>query len=223
MEFYESRELPNMRSKKGVLKSPPYNPEGEPKKLKAPETANIIPLEYVPFSCRQEEQGNCTRSDRNLEKMIVNQLRLPPRLADKVNHAKEMGEEVFRYSFGSAGNMIEVFLKVDRDDPRPHLSLPNATLEETNKLGDRFEKINIGENGFYVALDKKLRKIFVLFGSGLKIVYGDKIGQYITDSICWNIEEYSQIVPPRIPKDSRHKEYEKWLLMNPHLCWPPWA
>jgi len=77
--------------------------------------------------------------------------------------------------------------------------------------------------GFYVALDKNLKKIFVLFGSGLKLVYGNKVGEYLKEAICWNIEVYAQIQPPTIPRDSRHMEYEEWLLSNPHLCWPPWA
>jgi hypothetical protein len=121
------------------------------------------------------------------------------------------------------GNIIEVFLNVNCHEPRPRLSIPKGTIDDTEKLGEGFERIDVGENGFYVALDQDLRKIFVLFGSGLKLVYGNKIGRYITDSICWNIEEYAQIIPPALPKDSRHREYERWLLSNPHLCWPPWA
>ena len=90
-------------------------------------------------------------------------------------------------------------------------------------LGSSFEKIDVGEKGFYVALDKNYEKIFVMFGAGLKLVYGEKIGNYVEKAMCWNIEEYASVNPPEMPKDSRHKEYEEWLLSNPHLCWPPWA
>ena len=55
------------------------------------------------------------------------------------------------------------------------------------------------------------------------MVYGNKVGEYLNEAICWNIEEYAQIQPPTIPRDSRDKEYEEWRLSNPHLCWPPWA
>jgi hypothetical protein len=39
----------------------------------------------------------------------------------------------------------------------------------------------------------------------------------------WNIEEYALVNPPAILKNMRHKDYEEWLLSNPHLCWAPWA
>ena len=101
--------------------------------------------------------------------------------------------------------------------------MPKTTLKDTEMLGKGFERIEVGERGFYVVLDKNLKKIFVLSGSGLKLIYGDHIGEYITNTICWNIEEYAQIEPPAIPQDSRHKEYENWLDANPHHCYPPWA
>ena len=74
-----------------------------------------------------------------------------------------------------------------------------------------------------MALDGNYEKIFVMFGAGLKLVYGEQIGNYVEKAMCWNIEEYASINPPEMPRDSRHKEYEEWLLSNPHLCWPPWA
>jgi len=51
MEFNISSELPLMRNKNGILKSPPYAPEEEQKKVKPPGTTDIIPPDYVPFSC----------------------------------------------------------------------------------------------------------------------------------------------------------------------------
>jgi len=59
-----------------------------------------------------------------------------------------------------------------------------------------------------------------MFGAGLKLIYGDKIGDYVEKAMCWNIEEYASVNPQEIPKDVRHKDYEEWLLSNPHLCWP---
>jgi len=96
-------------------------------------------------------------------------------------------------------------------------------MNDAQRLAKDFESIDVKAKEFYVALDKNLKKIFVLFGWGLKWVYGNKVGEYLNEAICWNIEEYAQIQPPTIPRDSRHKEYEEWLLSNPHLCWPPWA
>jgi len=63
MEFYTSSELPPMRNKNGVLKSQPYALEGEQKKVTPPGTVDIIPLDYVPFSWCQEEQGQRVCSD----------------------------------------------------------------------------------------------------------------------------------------------------------------
>ena len=74
-----------------------------------------------------------------------------------------------------------------------------------------------------MALDGNYEKIFVMFGAGLKLVYREQIGNSVEKAMCWNIEEYTSINPPEMLKDSRHKEYEEWLLSNPHLCWPPWA
>jgi len=121
------------------------------------------------------------------------------------------------------GNMIEVFFEIDSQGKRPPCTSRTATLEQTEALGSQFEQIDVLERGFYVALDKNYEKIFVVFGSGLRLVYGDEIGDYVCKGLCWNIEEYASINPPTIPEDSQHEEYEKWLLSNPHLCWPPWA
>ncbi|KAG0123702.1 hypothetical protein HOY82DRAFT_618874 [Tuber indicum] len=226
MAFFSSNLLPSMRTKAGGLKSPPYFPPGERRKLPQPNAANIIPLNYVPFNCRQAENPKGTISDRDLERKVGNQLKLSSRMKEELERARERGDTVYRHSFRVnrlLENTIEVFLTVDRKAPRPKLSIPNATLQETESLGETFERIDIGDCGFYVALDKNLEKIFVLFGTGLKLIYGDTIGQYITEALCWNVEEYAELSPRALPKDRRHKEYENWLLANPHLCWPPWA
>jgi hypothetical protein len=119
--------------------------------------------------------------------------------------------------------MIEVFFQIDSHGERAPPTSRKATLEDTQALGSSFEQIDIGDKGFYVALDKNYEKIFVMFGAGLKLIYGDKIGEYVEKAMSWNIEEYASVNPPAIPKNIRHKDYEEWLLSNPHLCWPPWA
>ena len=95
-----------MRTNKGVLKPPPYPPVGEKRKLKSPERADIISFNHVPFSCRQEEQGEKDCSDRELEKQLAKQLKLSAALLKKVEDARSNGEEVFRHKFGCAGMLL---------------------------------------------------------------------------------------------------------------------
>ncbi|PUU76142.1 hypothetical protein B9Z19DRAFT_1066872 [Tuber borchii] len=96
-----------------------------------------------------------------------------------------------------------------------------ATLEDTKALGSSFDQIDIGDKGFYVALDKNNEGLFVIFGARLKLIYGDKFGEYVEKAMGWNIKEYASVNQPAIPKDIQHKDYEEWLRSNPHLCWPP--
>ena len=35
-----------------------------------------------------------------------------------------------------------------------------------------------------MALDKNYENIFVMFGAGLKLVYGSKIGDYVEKTMC---------------------------------------
>jgi hypothetical protein len=121
-----------------------------------------------------------------------------------------------------SGNIIEVFFNVNTEGKRPPVSLPRGTLDDIEELGTPFEQVKVN-NGFYVALDTNYRRIFVLFGRGLQLVYGDRIGDHITEATTYNMEEYAMVYPPQIPRDSRHREYVAWLKDNPHLCWPPWA
>ncbi|PUU80228.1 hypothetical protein B9Z19DRAFT_1123951 [Tuber borchii] len=120
-------------------------------------------------------------------------------------------------------NTIEVFFQIDSHGERAPPTSGKATLEDTKALDSSFEQIDICDKGFYVALDKNYEKIVVMFGAGLRLIYGDKIGEYMEKVMSWKIEEYTSVNVPAILKDTRHKDYEKWLLSNPHLCWPPWA
>lgn len=46
-----------------------------------------------------------------------------------------------------------------------------------------------------------------MFGVGLKLIYEDKIGDYVEKAMCWKIKEFGSVNPPDIPKDTQHKEY----------------
>ncbi|RPA91296.1 hypothetical protein L873DRAFT_1848347 [Choiromyces venosus 120613-1] len=201
-----------MRTPTGVLKAPPYVTKGGKKEVTDPSKAQILPLDYSPAICRQNEQGTRALSDQALQKQLASQLKLSAKAIQEAEKACESGESTFKHVFGSydtQGKWAPTSAK--------------GTLEDTEVLGSSFEQIDVGERGFYVALDKNYIKIFVVFGTGLKLIYGDQVGEYIEKAMCWNIEEYNSVNPPEIPKDIQHKEYEKWLLSNPHLCWAPWS
>ncbi|PUU72978.1 hypothetical protein B9Z19DRAFT_1136207 [Tuber borchii] len=137
--------------------------------------------------------------------------------------AQTNSHSTFRHLFGSNCNTVEVFFQIDSHGERAPPTSHKATLKDTQALGSSFEQIDIGDKGFYVALDKNYEKIFIMFGARLKLIYGDKIREYVQKAMSWNIEEYASVNAPAIPKDTWHKDYEEWLLSNLHLCWPPWA
>ena len=80
-------------------------------------------------------------------------------------------------------------------------------MNHAERMAENFKRIDVRVKGFYIALNKNLKKILVPPGSGLKLVYSDRISQYLTEAICWNIEKYVQIQPPAISQNSQHKEY----------------
>lgn len=92
-----------MQTKHGGLQLPPYSPADETTKVKAPETANIIPLDFVPFCCRQEEQGKHVLSNRDLEKLLARQLKLSRKTLEELKKACEEGKDVFRQEFSKTG------------------------------------------------------------------------------------------------------------------------
>jgi len=51
---------------------------------------------------------------------------------------------------------------------------------------------------------KTTKRSLLYLVPGLKLIYGDKIGDYVGEAMCWNIEEYASVNPPAIPKDARH-------------------
>jgi len=109
-------------------------------------------------------------------------------------------------------DIIEGCFSVDAEAPRPTLSIPKPTMNNAQWLAEDIETIEGKGKGFYIALDKNLKMIFVLIRSGLNLVHGNKVGKYVTKAMGWNIEEYAWIQPARIPRDSEYKEYEEWLL-----------
>ncbi|KAG0634627.1 hypothetical protein HOY80DRAFT_1059561 [Tuber brumale] len=98
--------------------------------------------------------------------------------------AREWGEFTFKHVFGSNLNTIEVFFGIDsyrkRIPPIPAM----GTLQDTEAFGSGFDRIDVGKNGFHVALDSNYEKIFVMFGAGLKLVYGEEIGDYVKKATC---------------------------------------
>ncbi|PUU82146.1 hypothetical protein B9Z19DRAFT_1121178 [Tuber borchii] len=81
-------------------------------------------------------------------------------------------------------NTIEVFFQIDSHGERVPPTSCKATLEDTQALGSSFEQNDIGHKGFHVALNKNYEKIFVMFGGGLKLIYGNQIGDIKTTKIA---------------------------------------
>lgn len=67
--------------------------------------------------------------------------------------------------------MIEVCFEINCHAKRTPPTSRKATLDDTQALDSSFEQIDVGEQGFYVALDKNYKMIFVMFGARLKMVY----------------------------------------------------
>ncbi|PUU72494.1 hypothetical protein B9Z19DRAFT_1137416 [Tuber borchii] len=118
---------------------------------------------------------------------------------------------------GLAGNRGEVFFLIDSDRERAPPTSSKATLEDTQALGSSFEQIDIRDKGLYVALDKNNEKIFVMFGAWLKLIYEEKIREYVEKAMSWNMQGYASVNPPTIPKYTWHNDYKEWLLSNLHL------
>ena len=49
-------------------------------------------------------------------------------------------------------------------------------------------------------------------------MYGEEVGKEVLDTTETNIINYTLVEPPQIPSDSRHKNYEEWLLNNQQHC-----
>ncbi|PUU76134.1 hypothetical protein B9Z19DRAFT_1130175 [Tuber borchii] len=99
--------------------------------------------------------------DYKLQQRLSSQLKLSAKMKQEAEAAQENGQFIFTHIFGSNCNTIE------------------ATLEDTKGLGYGFEQIDTDDKGFYVALDKKSERIFVMFGAGLKLIYRDNIREYV--------------------------------------------
>ncbi|PUU82582.1 hypothetical protein B9Z19DRAFT_1061686 [Tuber borchii] len=215
------------------LKAPLYISREENKAFKLPDSSStdILTLNFTPSLCRQDEQGPMALCDYMLQQRLCFFLNLSAKMKREADAAQENSQSIFRKVFGSncefvlknlnkifnllitwnkvIGNTIDVFFQIDSHGERATPTSYKATLEDTQALGSSFEQIDIGDKGFYVALDKNYDKIFVVFGAGLKMIYGDKIGEYVEKTMIWNIEEYASVNPAAIPKDTWHKDYEE--------------
>ena len=49
-------------------------------------------------------------------------------------------------------------------------------------------------------------------------MYGEEIGKEVLETTETNIINYTLVEPPEIPSDTRHSEYEEWLLKNQQHC-----
>ncbi|PUU80002.1 hypothetical protein B9Z19DRAFT_1063801 [Tuber borchii] len=183
----------SMHTPAGHLKAPPYISLEENKafKLPVPSSANILPLNFTPSLCQQGAQGPKALCDYKLQQRLSSQLKLSAKMKREAEAAQTNSQSTFRPVFGSNCNMIEVFFQIDSHGEHAPPTSHKATLEDTQALGSSFEQIDIGDKGFNVALDKNYKKIFVMFGAGLKLIYEDKIGGYVEKAIVWKNEEYA--------------------------------
>ena len=90
-----------MRTPAGHLKAPPYIAKQEKKYFKLPEpsSANILPLNFTPSLCRQDEQGPKALCDYKLQNRLSSQLKLSTKMKQEVEVAKERGESTFKHVF----------------------------------------------------------------------------------------------------------------------------
>ncbi|KAI5836923.1 hypothetical protein DFP73DRAFT_601620 [Morchella snyderi] len=207
-----------MTTKSGTLKAPPYLDEAQRMStsgfLKPAAQAEILTKQYDPAQARKDfpPPGPIKKmSNRDIEKALDKYMTLSSTALVECQLAR---------------NMIEVFFEIDLDSPtskKKTETLQGKSLEEIETTVNNYTSIDLPPGAFHVALDSKFRRLFVYFNKGLEIVYGPEIGQWVLNSTTWNIDEYSQIHPPEMPKDKRHINWKDWLLSNPHLCWAPWS
>ncbi|PUU82448.1 hypothetical protein B9Z19DRAFT_1061825 [Tuber borchii] len=171
-----------MHTPAGHLKAPHFISQEENKafKLPDPSSADILPLNFTPSLCQQDEQGPKALCNYKLQQQLSSQLKLSAKMKREAEAAQTNGYSAFRHLFESNCNTIEVFFQIDSHGERAPPTSRKATLEDTQALSFSFEQIDIGDEGFYVALAKNYEKIFVLFDVGLKLIYRDKIGDVTT-------------------------------------------
>ncbi|KAI5837896.1 hypothetical protein DFP73DRAFT_600334 [Morchella snyderi] len=227
-------QFPQIMTKGGTLKAPPYVDKGQKLCnsgfLKVVGDADIILKQYQLGQARQDFPAADSipkhKSDRDIEKLLNKHMTLSRKALLDCQAAKDRCEKVFTHSFGLKGNMIEVFFGVDlKSSPsnEKEETLQGRSLQEVETAVNTYPTINLPPGAFYVALDSRFRRLFVYFNKGLEMVYGPEIGQFVLGSTTWNIDQYSQVHPPNLPKDKRHIVMQDWLLSNPHLCWAPWS
>ena len=92
----------SMRTPAGRLKAPPYIAKEEKKAFKLPEpsSANILPLNFTPSLCQQDEQGPKALCDFKLQNRLSSQLKLLAKMKQEAEAAKKCGESTFENVFG---------------------------------------------------------------------------------------------------------------------------
>jgi len=96
-----------MRTAAGILKAPPYFSKDDKQKLPIPSKADILPLDYVPAVCRQNEQGQNALSDYELSRTLAQQMKLSGKAMREAEKARENGHSTFRHVFGKHGKCPE--------------------------------------------------------------------------------------------------------------------
>jgi len=100
----------SMRTPAGPLKAPPYIAKDEQKTFKLPEpsSANILPLNFRPSVCRQDEQGPKALCDYKLQTQLSSQLKLSAKMKQEAEAARETGESTFRHIFGKNCEVMSI-------------------------------------------------------------------------------------------------------------------
>jgi len=104
-------------------------------------------------------------------------------------------------------------------NPRPELQrLKKLSLDEIQEESEYFQQIQVPNGAFYLGLDANFQRIFALFPNPFRLAYGEEVGKEVLDTTETNIINYTLVEPPQIPSNTRHKEYEEWLLKNQQHC-----
>jgi hypothetical protein len=83
----------SIRTPAGHLKAPPSISQEEKKafKLPDPSSADILPLNFTPSLCRQDEQDPKALCDYKLEQRLSSQLKLSAKMKGEAEEAQENG------------------------------------------------------------------------------------------------------------------------------------
>ncbi|PUU72423.1 hypothetical protein B9Z19DRAFT_1169624 [Tuber borchii] len=115
---------------------------------------------------------------------------------------------------GQRENIIEVFFGIDINTHDPTIllePLQSCSISELDQIGSTYQNIEIAEGSFYLALDTNYQRIFAHFSNPCSLVFGPEIGQCVLETTMKNINQYTQIQPPSLPKVQVNYDYQQWL------------